>query len=335
MQIYGIDFAKDKFDVSFLAPTLKNVSNKPAHKVVRNNESGITKFIKTLPAEAVLVAEHTGVYGDRLLKHCTESHINIAYVGGYVIHTYKSAPDRAKTDMLDCAVLREFGERFTDKLIYKTFPKKELYELKQLARHRTMLVEDRKRYVTADKGEDCRPCRSMQVKESMERIMKILTEEIARTEKQMLDIIRAHEELSRNYDIITSVKGVGLITAVELIVKTENFTTIKTASQYAAYAGTAPYEKSSGKMNKGAHVSKIGNRRSKTLLYICAESARMHNKEIKLYYERRTIIDKKPHFYVLNAIVNKLLKIIFSLVTKGQMFDSDFIRKDPRVIKDN
>ena len=51
--------------------------------------------------------------------------------------------------------------------------------------------------------------------------------------------------------------------------------------------------------------------------------------------ERRTIIDKKPHFYVLNAIVNKLLKIIFSLVTKGQMFDSDFIRKDPRVIKDN
>ena len=157
MQIYGIDFAKDKFDVSFLAPTLKNVSNKPAHKVVRNNESGITKFIKTLPADAVLVAEHTGVYGDRLLKHCTESHINIAYVGGYVIHTYKSAPDRAKTDMLDCAVLREFGERFTDKLIYKTFPKKELYELKQLARHRTMLVEDRKRYVTADKGEDCRP----------------------------------------------------------------------------------------------------------------------------------------------------------------------------------
>lgn len=161
------------------------------------------------------------------------------------------------------------------------------------------------------------------------------SEEIARTEKQMLDIIRAHEELSRNYDIITSVKGVGLVTAVELIVKTENFTIIKTASQYAAYAGTAPYEKSSGKMNKGAHVSKIGNRCSKTLLYICAESARMHNKEIKLYYERRTIIDKKPHFYVLNAIVNKLLKIIFSLVTKGQMFDSDFIRKDPRVIKDN
>lgn len=335
MQIYGIDFAKDKFDVSFFTPTIKNVPGKPSHKVVRNNELGITKFLKTLPPDAVLVAEHTGIYGDRLLKHCTEKHINIAYVSGQVIHTYKFAPDRGKTDMQDCAVLREFGERFSDKLVYKTFPKKELYELRQLARHRAMLVEDRKRYVTANKGEDCRPCRSTHVKESMERIMEILTKEIATTEKQMLGIIRAQKELSLNYDIITSVKGVGLVTAVELIIKTENFTTIKTASQYAAYAGTAPYEKSSGKMNKGAHVSKIGNRRSKTLLYICAESARIHNKEIKLYYERRTIIDKKPHFYVVNAIVNKLLKIIFALVAKGEMFDSSFVRNDPRVINYN
>lgn len=71
-----------------------------------------------------------------------------------------------------------------------------------------------------------------------------------------------------------------------------------------------------GEMDKGAHISKIGNRRSKTLLYICAESARLHNKEIKLYYERRTLIDKKPRHYVLNAIANKLLRIIFTLVEK-------------------
>lgn len=42
----------------------------------------------------------------------------------------------------------------------------------------------------------------------------------------------------------------------------------------------------------------------------------MHNKEIKLYYERRTLIDKKPRHYVLNAIANKLLRIIFTLVEK-------------------
>ena len=87
--------------------------------------------------------------------------------------------------------------------------------------------------------------------------------------------------------------------------------------------------------DKGAHISKIGNRRSKTLLYICAESARLHNKEIKLYYERRTLIDKKPRHYVLNAIANKLLRIIFTLVEKGEYYDANFIRQDPRVVKYN
>ena len=264
-----------------------------------------------------------------------DSNVKIAFVGGYVIHRYRATPDRAKTDVLDCALLREFGERYPDKLKYRKFPEEALYELRQLARHREMLVEQRKQLMTADKSEDCRPIRSLAVKRSMDRIKEMLDTEIAETEKEMLKVINGHDSIHHNYEIVKSVNGVGLVTAVELLVKTDNFTKITTARQYSAYAGTAPYEKSSGKMDKGAHISKIGNRRSKTLLYICAESARLHNKEIKLYYERRTLIDKKPRHYVLNAIANKLLRIIFTLVEKGEYYDANFIRQDPRVVKYN
>ncbi len=335
MQIYGIDLAKEKFDVSFFDLTSKSVSNKPSHKVVKNNLNGIGKFLKGLPSDAVLVAEHTGIYGDTLLDCCTKSHVKIAFVGGYVIHRYRATPDREKTDLLDCALLREFGERFPDKLKFKKFPEEALYELRQLARHREMLVEARKRLITADKGEDCRPSRSIAVKRSMDNIRDAYNAEIAETEKEILKVINGHDEIRHNYEIITSVNGVGLVTAVELLVKTGNFTTITTARQYSAYAGTAPYGISSGKMDKGMHISKIGNRRSKTLLYICAESARLHNKEIKLYYERRTLIDKKPRHYVLNAIANKLLRIIFTLVEKDEIYDAKFIRRDPRGVKYN
>ena len=68
MQIYGIDLAKDKFDVSFFDLTFKKVSNQPSHKVVKNNFKSIGRFLDTLPRDAVFVAEHTGVYGDTLLK---------------------------------------------------------------------------------------------------------------------------------------------------------------------------------------------------------------------------------------------------------------------------
>ena len=75
MQIYGINLAKEKFDVSFFDLTSKKVSNQPSHKVVKNNFKSIGRFLETLPSDAVLVAEHTGVYGDTLLKCCMDSNV--------------------------------------------------------------------------------------------------------------------------------------------------------------------------------------------------------------------------------------------------------------------
>ena len=93
MQIYGIDLAKEKFDVSFLRLSSKSNVVTPVHHVVRNTQNGIKAFLKGLPSDSVLVAEHTGVYGERLLKMCTEMNVKIAYVGGHVIHL-KSATYR-------------------------------------------------------------------------------------------------------------------------------------------------------------------------------------------------------------------------------------------------
>lgn len=335
MQIYGIDLAKSKFDVSFSHPGAEGNVTVLEHKVVGNTFTDISKFLSKLPSDATVVAEHTGVYGDNLLKMCTDRNVRTAFVGGYVIHTYRSSPDRRKTDERDCALLREFGERFYDKLRFTTFPGEALYELQQLASQRGRIVEEKKRLTTAARTEEFRPYSSLAIHRSNERIINFLDEEIRQIESEILSIIENDKELKRNYDIITSVKGVGMVTAVDIIVNTRNFTKITTAREYASYAGTAPFEKASGTMDKGAHVSSIGCKRAKCLLYMCAESSRRFNKEMKLYYERRTAIDKKHHFYVLNAIANKLLRIIFTLVKKGETFDEKYINKDPRTINKN
>lgn len=107
----------------------------------------------------------------------------------------------------------------------------------------------------------------------------------------MLKVINGHESIHHNYELVKSVDGVGLITAVELLVK-QRISQNNYSAPICCLCRNCAIRKSSGKMDKGTHISKIGNRRSKTLLYICAESARLHNKEIKLYYERRTLIDK-------------------------------------------
>ncbi len=50
MQIYGINLAKEKFDVSFFDLTSKKVSNQPSHKVVKNYFKNIGRFLETLQA---------------------------------------------------------------------------------------------------------------------------------------------------------------------------------------------------------------------------------------------------------------------------------------------
>ena len=81
MQIYGIDLAKAKFDVSFFDLTSKKVSNDYSHKVVKNKFKSIGRLLGTLPSDAVLVAEHTGDYSNNLLKCCMDSNVKIAFVG--------------------------------------------------------------------------------------------------------------------------------------------------------------------------------------------------------------------------------------------------------------
>ena len=105
MQIYGIDVAKEKFDVSFFDLTSKKVSNQPSHKFVTIYLKGIGKFFKGLPSDAVLVAEHTGVYGDTLLKCCMDCNVRSACVVGCGSHRCRATPYRTKTEVLDSALL--------------------------------------------------------------------------------------------------------------------------------------------------------------------------------------------------------------------------------------
>lgn len=324
--------AKEKFDVDYLShssetgvKTCKNV-----HKVVSNTYPAIEKFLSGIPQDSILVAEHTGLYGDLLSFQCGVYGIKLALVNGNTIHSYRFRPDREKTDEQDCRLLRDYGERYEDKLRMYSFPEESVYELRQLSVQRERLVESRKKYQTVISGEGCRPYHSMAIRRSAQTTIDFMNEQIEQIEREMLELIQSDARMKRHYEIITSVKGIGLVTAIELIVKTQDFETITTARQYAAYAGVAPYRHESGKAKLPPHISRIGNRRSKTLLYTCAGCAAQYNKEIQLFYKRRHEVENKPHFWVLNAITNKLLRIVFTLIKKNELFVPNYICNDPR-----
>lgn len=322
-QIYGIDLSKEKFDVNFI-----DESKNKQHLEVKNDLKSISRFLESLPADSHLVAEHTGVYGDLLLFLSNQMNMSISLCSGYSIK-HSLGLRKGKTDKIDAARIREYGERFYDTLEQSKINSELMTELQELYSLRRQLVKERKMLLTKQKGVMRLATRSIYAKNVYTRILSQLTTEINDIELQLQEIIRSDEEFSRNFDLVTSIKGMGPITACELIIKTANFKRISTAKKAASYAGICPFPNTSGQMVKKSKVSPMSDKALKSLLFMCAKSAVAHNKEYRLYYQRKQL-EGKPHYLIMTNVANKLIRTVYKIIESRCPWDPNYICLDPR-----
>lgn len=323
-QIYGIDLSKEKFNVNFLSEEgiIKELE-------VKNNYNSICEFLSDLPSSSTLCIEHTGIYGDLLifLANCFE--VSISAVSGYEIK-HSLGLQKGKSDPVDAARIREYGERFSDKLRPAEYADETIHELRELHNLRQVLVKNRKILLTQGKDKGRLPFKSLRAHYIATEVIADLSEQISSVEQEIQKIINANQEYAQNSELICSIKGIGPVTANELIIKTHNFTKIRTARQAASFAGICPFPNSSGKMVKKHRISSMGDRSLKTLLYLCSTSAITYNKEMKSYYIRKKA-EGKPSYLVLNNVANKLLRIIYAILESGQKYDINYLCLDPRI----
>lgn len=323
MQVYGIDLAMEKFDANFI-----DEKGKERNREVKNRVAPISKFLSSIPEDGILCAEHTGVYGDLLVSLCNQLNVPIALVPGYTIK-HSLGLVKGKSDPLDSRRIREYGERFSDKLQFTEYDEESIVELKQLFTARSQLVRTRKGLLTSENGRKHLPMRSISVYHHNQKILSVLDEEIAAIETEIEELIKANQELKENYDLVTGVIGIGPVIATEMLIKTGNFQAIDTARKAASYAGVCPFPNSSGKMVGKSKTSPFASKDLKSLLYMGARSAVKHNKEYKLYYERKKL-EGKHHYLIMNNIANKLLRTVYSVVLNKTPYNQDHICLDPR-----
>jgi transposase len=322
-QIYGIDLSKEKFDVNFIDQT-----GQKQHSVVKNDLKNISKFLVSIPIDSHLVAEHTGVYGDLLLFLSNQMNISISLCSGYSIK-HSLGLHKGKTDKIDARRIREYGERFYDTLIESKVNGELMGELQELFSLRNQLVKERKMLLTKQKGVMRLAFRSIYASDVYKRTLSLLTKEIRGIEEQLLELIRSDEEFSRNFDLVTSIKGIGPITTCQLIIKTANFKRITTAKRAASYAGICPFPNASGQMVKKSRVSPMSDKALKSLMFICAKSAVAHNKEYRLYYLKKQL-EGKPHYLIMTNVANKLMRTVYKIIESGCPWDPNYLCLDPR-----
>jgi transposase len=154
------------------------------------------------------------------------------------------------------------------------------------------------------------------------RIRQFWKEEIARLKKlqkaelkRLVAAIRQYPDLAQRLDLINSVAGIGLPTAVTILVRMPEIGRIS-REQAAALAGVAPYDDDSGERVGVRHIEG-GRKRLRIALYCAAVPAsfRWNPQLIALY--QRLIAAGKEHKRALIACARKLLIFANTVVARG------------------
>jgi len=163
-----------------------------------------------------------------------------------------------------------------------------------------------------DYRESCREPRRRQFwKEEIARFNRLLRAEL----KELVAAIRQHRDLAERLDLIKSVDGVGLKTAVAILVRMPEIGRLS-REQAAALAGLAPYDDDSGERFGIRHIAG-GRERLRGSLYNAALAAAFHwNPQLIAFYRRLTRAGR-PHKYALVACARKLLIFVNTVVARG------------------
>jgi len=326
----GIDFSKSKFDVTVLTSIDQQDFTQA---IFLNEKQGFNEFLRwvsklsNVPKQNWLFCgEHTGLYSRALADFLIKKKLFIWLENPLQIKCSWGIK-RAKTDKIDSLEIARYALRFQDKAVACKPANKNIESLRLLLAYRGRLVKNKvslevsaketRRVINRD------PTSRLVFENSQHNIDRI-KKEIEVIETKMHQVIMSGD-LKENYLLVVSIKGVGMITAIALIIHTNNFEAFKTPRQLACYCGVVPFEKTSGtSINKGNHISKLANKEIKTLLTQCARCAVQYDKELAAYYTRKIAQGKKDRI-VINNVRNKLIHRIFAVVNNRIPYRENYL----------
>jgi transposase len=326
----GIDVSKNELDFAVFKQ-----KEFLFHKEIANNHTGIDAFIKELKKlpefdlkKAIFCMEHTGIYNIPLLEYLHQKKGNIWLENALQIKN-SLGNIRGKNDKVDAKRMGEYAYKNREELRLWQPKRETIQELSYLTAQRNRLVNAKKQLEQANNETQEFIKKSIQkkLKKYAENSLKGIVKDLAAVEKEIKNIIDEDEELKRLFAIVSSIKGVGEVTATQIIIATNEFKDIDDPKKFACYAGVAPFVKESGIFRGKAKVSPMANKSIKTLLHLNALSAIQYDAELKAYYERKTEVEKKNKMLVINAVRNKLILRIFACVKQNRKFQKDYQRK--------
>jgi transposase len=150
----------------------------------------------------------------------------------------------------------------------------------------------------------------------------------ARIEEIEAAILTWHKENEASRRL-TTIPGVGPITASAIVATIVDPAHFKSARHFAAWLGLVPRQNSSGGKQRQAGISKGGDRYLRRLLVLGATSVIRHagTKPAASVAWLRGVLERRPTRVASVAQANKTARIIWALLTRGESFRAPAVRQ--------
>lgn len=120
--------------------------------------------------------------------------------------------------------------------------------------------------------------------------------------------------------LLVSIPGIGLESAVLLLLEIEDIARFSTAKKLASFFGVNPEYKQSGDGVWGHHLSKKGRGTVRGILYMACMTAIRANPSIKTRYAAARA-QGRGHYEAMGIVMHKLVRIVFGVLTHQRAFD--------------
>lgn len=318
MTVYaGIDVSQASLDVGVLD------GQRREHAKFSNDASGygkVQRFLKKQRGQVQVCLEATGSYGEGVAEFLYQTGYRLSVVNPARIKAYaESQLSRNKTDKLDAYLIADFCR--TQQPEAWSPPPAEIRHLNELVRHLEDLEQGRSQ--CANRLSTAKP--NGPVAAHLRAQLALLSEQIVQTKQAIQDHIDQHPDLKRQRDLLTSIPGIGDLTAGKLLAEFRALTDFTNVRQLVAFAGLNPRHHTSGSsIHKTTHISKCGRASLRAALYLPAVVAKRHNPILAQFAQRlqaRGVSGKR----LIVAIMRKLLHLAFGILKSGRPFDPNFL----------
>ena len=314
MDVLGIDLAKLSFDATLLLQTGSSHSAS-----FPNTPEGFLQLATWLREHNVsslhACMEATNIYWQALARwvHAqgySVSVVNPARIKGYAMATMQ----RNKTDKLDSAIIASFCAKHQPSLWQPA--SQEQQRLRALIRHRDDLLQTQ-----LQQQNRLRDTTDELVRSSLESLLKAIASQLETVQEQIKQQLRLQESFQTNLALLTSIVGIGAVTAAKLLAEFADLEQYASAKAAAADAGLTPSHYESGtSVRRRSKLSKMGKAGIRAALYWPAITAMRRCPAIKAFAQRLAARGK-PKMVIICAVMRKLVHICYGVLKHQTPYD--------------